>query len=138
MMKDARKRRFDVLVVWKLDRLGRSLKDLITTLHELGALGVDFVSYQDSHIDTSTPAGKLVFHMIGAVAEFERDLIRARVKAGIESARRKGRRLGRPTVDDSIIEEARALRDKGMSWRAISRELCVPEATVRTRIAKDG
>ena len=134
MMKNARKRKFDVLVVWKLDRLGRSLKDLIMTLHELGALGIDFASYSDSFIDTSTPHGKLIFHVIGAVSEFERELIRERVKAGLENARRKGRRLGRPMVDDGIIEEARALRGEGMSFRGIARRLGVPESTVRTRL----
>ena len=81
MLSDARRRRFELLLVWKLDRLSRSLKDLITTLDVLGHLGIDFVSY-DNQLDTSSPSGKLVFNIIGAVAEFERDIIRERVRAG--------------------------------------------------------
>ena len=84
MIEDARKRKFDVLLVWKLDRLGRSLKDLINTLDELGALGIDFISYENQ-LDTSTPTGKVVFHVIGAVAEFEKNNIRERVRAGLEN-----------------------------------------------------
>jgi DNA invertase Pin-like site-specific DNA recombinase len=80
MMYEARKRRFDVLLVWKLDRLSRSLKDLINTLDEFGSLGIHFISY-DNNLDTTTPTGKLVFQIIGAVAEFEKDIIRERVRA---------------------------------------------------------
>ena len=95
MMEQGRKRKFNVLLVWKLDRLSRSLKDLINTLDELGSLGIDFVSY-DNNLDTSTPTGKLVFQIVGAVAEFEKDIIKERVIAGLANARRKGKRLGRP------------------------------------------
>ena len=90
MLAEAHKKKFDCLLVWKLDQLGRSLRDLITTLDELGHLGIDFISYENQ-LDTSTPTGKLVFHVIGAVAEFERDIIRERVVAGLANARRKGR-----------------------------------------------
>ena len=100
MLADARHRRFDLLLVWKLDRLSRSLKDLITTLDELGHLGIDFVSY-DNQLDTSSPSGKLVFNIIGAVAEFERDIIRERVRAGLANARLKGKKLGRPHIPKS-------------------------------------
>ena len=93
MLNDARRRQFDLLIVWKLDRLSRSLKDLITTLDELGHLGIDFISY-DNQLDTSSPSGKLVFNIIGAVAEFERDIIRERVRAGLANARRNGKKLG--------------------------------------------
>jgi DNA invertase Pin-like site-specific DNA recombinase len=75
MMNEAKKRKFDILLVWKLDRLSRSLKDLINTLDELGSLGIDFISYENN-LDTSTPTGKLVFQIIGAVAEFEKDIIK--------------------------------------------------------------
>ena len=78
MMEAARKRKFNILLVWKLDRLSRSLKDLINTLDTLGACGVDFISY-DNSLDTSTPTGKLVFQIVGAVAEFEKDIIKERV-----------------------------------------------------------
>ena len=113
MLAEARKKKFDCLLVWKLDRLGRSLRDLITTLDELGHLGIDFISYENQ-LDTSTPTGKLTFHVIGAVAEFERDIIRERVRAGLANARRKGKRLGRPPVSTATITKARTLRAQGL------------------------
>ena len=95
LIKDAKRRRFDVLVCWRLDRLGRSLKHLVTLLDELQALGVAFVSLQEG-IDATTPAGKLQMHILAAIAEFERERIRERVLAGLQRARREGKRLGRP------------------------------------------
>ena len=133
MMNEAKKRKFDVLLVWKLDRLSRSMKDLVMVLNELGGLGIDFVSY-DNNLDTSTPTGKLVFHVIGAVAEFEKDIIKERVKAGLENAKRKGKKLGRPGVDDSVIEEAKVLRGQGKSFRTIGKELGISEGVVRRRL----
>ena len=130
MMDEARRRKFDVLLVWKLDRLSRSLKDLIGTLDELGHHGVDFISY-DNKIDTSSPTGKLVFQIIGAVAEFERDIISERVKAGLRNARRKGKRLGRPPVSPVVIEKAKALRSEGLSYRKIGKRLGISEGMAR-------
>ncbi len=130
MLSDAHKRTFDVLIVWKLDRLSRSLKDLITTLETLGSLGIDFISY-DNSLDTSTPTGKLVFHVVGSVAEFERDIIRERVRAGLANARRKGIRLGRPSILAKISGKIHMLKEKGLSNRAIARKVGVGEATVR-------
>jgi DNA invertase Pin-like site-specific DNA recombinase len=95
LLKDARRRRFDVLVVWRLDRLGRNLRHLITLLEDLQALGVAFVSLNEG-IDATTPAGKLQMHILGAIAEFERARIAERVKAGLQRARAQGKRLGRP------------------------------------------
>jgi putative DNA-invertase from lambdoid prophage Rac len=95
LLTDARRRRFDVLVCWRLDRLGRNLKHLITLLEELQALGVAFVSLAEG-IDATTPAGKLQMHILGAIAEFERERIRERVLAGLARARTQGKRLGRP------------------------------------------
>ena len=95
LLADARRRRFDVLVVWRLDRLGRNLKHLITLIEELQALGVSFVSLAEG-IDATTPAGKLQMHILGAIAEFERERIRERVLAGLARARAQGTRLGRP------------------------------------------
>src|SRR5712691_8140495 len=95
LLADARRRRFDVLVCWRLDRLGRNLKHLITLLDELQALGVAFVSLAEG-IDATTPAGKLQMHILGAIAEFERERIRERVLAGLGRARAQGKRLGRP------------------------------------------
>jgi DNA invertase Pin-like site-specific DNA recombinase len=95
LLADAKRRRFDVLVCWRLDRLGRNLKHLITLLDELQVLGVAFVSLAEG-IDATTPAGKLQMHILGAIAEFERERIRERVLAGLQRARTQGTRLGRP------------------------------------------
>ena len=97
LIEAARKRQIDVVLVWKLDRFGRSLKQLVNALEELSSLGIGFISYQDN-LDLTTPQGRLMFHIIGAMAEFERELIRERVKAGIENARRKGKKIGRKPV----------------------------------------
>lgn len=113
MINQARKRKFEILLFWKLDRLSRSLKDLINTLYELGHLGVDFISY-DNNLDTSTPTGKLVFQIVGAVAEFEKDIIRERVKAGLENAKRKGKRLGRPPISqEQPFKKRKPFEQKG-------------------------
>ena len=130
MLDEARRRKFDVLLVWKLDRLSRSLKDLIGTLDELGHLEIDFISY-DNKIDTSSPTGKLVFQVIGAVAEFERNIISERVKAGLRNAQRNGKRLGRPPVPPMTIEKAKALRSEGLSYRKIGKRLGISEGMVR-------
>src|SRR5216683_6053656 len=95
LVKDAKRRKFDVLVCWRLDRLGRNLKHLITLLEDLHALGVAFVSLAEG-IDATTSAGKLQLHILGAIAEFERARIAERVKAGLQRARSQGTRLGRP------------------------------------------
>jgi len=95
LMADAHQRRFDAILVWKLDRFGRSLRHLVNALAELEALGVAFVSLRDN-LDLTTPAGRLMFQIIGAMAEFERSLIVERVKAGMRNARAKGKRIGRP------------------------------------------
>jgi DNA invertase Pin-like site-specific DNA recombinase len=103
MLTDARRRRFDVVVCWRLDRLGRNLKHLITLLEELQALGVAFVSLAEG-IDATTPAGKLQMHILGAIAEFERERIRERVLAGLQRARAQGKRLGRPRTRPALID----------------------------------
>lgn len=95
MLADAKRRRFDAIVVWRLDRLGRNLKHLITLIDEMTALGVAFISLGEG-IDATTPAGKLQLHILGAIAEFERARIRERVMAGLARARAQGKRLGRP------------------------------------------
>jgi len=101
LVTDARRRRFDALVCWRLDRLGRNLKHLITLLDELQALGIAFVSLAEG-IDATTPAGKLQMHILGAIAEFERERIRERVLAGLQRARTQGKRLGRPQVHPPV------------------------------------
>src|SRR3989442_1398256 len=95
LIRDAKRRKCDVLVCWRLDRLGRNLKHLITLLDDLQALGVGFVSLAEG-IDATTPAGKLQMHILGAIAEFERARIQERVLAGLQRARTQGKRLGRP------------------------------------------
>lgn len=129
MMADARKQRFKVLLIWKLDRLGRSLKDLVNTIDDLGKLGIEFISYQDN-LDTSSPSGKLLYHIMGAVAEFERELICERVRAGVQNARAKGKRLGRPGLDLDP-EEIAAKKGSGLSNRALAKEYKISEKTIR-------
>jgi DNA invertase Pin-like site-specific DNA recombinase len=117
LLADAKRRKFDVLVCWRLDRLGRSLKHLIALLDELQSLGVAFVSLAEG-IDATTPAGKLQMHILGAIAEFERGRIVERVNAGIARARAQGKKLGRPrvtvplerlaTVQEMSVEEGAA------------------------------
>ncbi len=136
MMEAARKRRFDMLLVWKLDRLSRSLKDLINTIDELGSSGIDFISY-DNNLDTSTPTGKLVFQIVGAVAEFEKDIIRERVVAGLAAARNKGKQLGRPPIHRDAYDKAVKMRSEGLSFRKIGKALGIDEGTIRKRIKKE-
>lgn len=123
LMSDAKRRRFGAMLVWKLDRFGRSLRHLVNALAELEALGVAFVSLRDN-LDLSTPSGRLMFQIIGAMAEFERALTVERVKAGLQHARSKGRRLGRPRRELDL-SRIRHMRDVGLSWRAIGQELGV-------------
>ena len=130
LMEDARKRRIDGILVWKLDRFGRSLKSLVTTLEELRALGIQFVSYTEN-LDFSTPAGRAMANLIGVFAEFERDLIRERVKAGIQNAKSKGVRVGRrPLIDKKLLGTVRDMKGKGMSIRGISKELGLSKSLV--------
>ena len=117
LMADAHRRRFDAVVVWRFDRFARSVSHLLRALENFKALGIEFVSLSEQ-VDTSTPTGKMVFTVLGAVAELERSLIAERVKAGLRNARAKGKRLGRPRV---AVDAARigALRAHGRSWREI-------------------
>ena len=135
MMIAAQRREFEILTVWKFDRLSRSLKDLVTTLEELDSLGIDFMSHEN-HLDTSTPSGKLVFQVIAAVAEFERDIIRERVRAGLANARRNGKRLGRPSILAKVSQKIHILKVNGLSNRAIADRVGVGEATVRRALKK--
>ena len=100
MLAAARRRDLDVIVIAKLDRLARSVRHLVNVAEELQALGVDLV-VRDQAIDTSTPTGRLLFHVLGSIAEFERDLIRERTQAGLELARKRGKRFGRPLATDA-------------------------------------
>ncbi len=133
LMKDARKRLFGVVLVWKFDRFARSLKHLIESLDEFSALGIDFVSYTEG-VDTTTPTGQLLFHIVGAVAQFERDLIVERVRAGMAHARSQGKHIGRPPAKVDI-EAVRNLRSQGKSLRNIAMALGVPVSRVRRALA---
>jgi DNA invertase Pin-like site-specific DNA recombinase len=129
LMADAHRRRVDVVAVWKFDRMARSDSHLLLVLETFGALGIHFVSLSEA-IDTATPAGKMVFTVLGAVAELERSLIVERVKAGLRNARAKGKRLGRPKVS---VDSARIvmLRNAGRSWSEIAQETGWTKGTVQ-------
>ena len=116
LLADARRRRFDVLVVWRLDRLGRNLKHLITLLDDVQALGIAFVSLAEG-IDATTPAGRLQLHILGAIAEFERGRIRERVMAGLARARAQGKRLGRPRTHPTVVNvPGGSVRSAAAAW----------------------
>jgi DNA invertase Pin-like site-specific DNA recombinase len=127
LMADAHRRRFDAVVVWKFDRFARSVSHLLRALESFKAQGIEFVSFSEQ-LDTSTPAGKLVFTVLGAVAELERSLIVERVKAGLRNARAKGKKLGRPRVYPDQHRIA-TLRAEGLSWAKIAERLGVGEGT---------
>jgi DNA invertase Pin-like site-specific DNA recombinase len=129
LMADAHRRRFDAVVVWRFDRFARSVSHLLRALETFKALGIEFVSLSEQ-VDTSTPTGKMVFTVLGAVAELERSLIAERVKAGLRNARAKGKRLGRPRV---IVDAARIanLRAHGRSWREITPEMAVSKGSAQ-------
>jgi DNA invertase Pin-like site-specific DNA recombinase len=129
LMADAHKRKFDVVCVWKFDRFARSVSHLLRALETFQALGIEFVSLSEQ-LDTSTPTGKMVFTVLGAVAELERSLIAERVRAGLRNAKAKGKRLGRPR---KLVDAAKiaSLRAQGRSWRAIARQLGMSARSAR-------
>jgi DNA invertase Pin-like site-specific DNA recombinase len=133
LLEDVRKRKIDCIAVWRLDRFGRSLKHLINTLDELRSLGVMFVSYSEN-LDFSTSTGQLLFHLLGAFAEFERNLIKERVKAGIANAKAKGIKIGRPKVYVDT-DELLSLRAKGYSIRAIAKKIKISPSLVHKTLS---
>jgi len=134
LMADAKRGKFDVVVVWKFDRFARSTRFLLESLELFNSLGIDFVSLRES-IDTSTATGKMVFTVIGAVSELERSNIRERVIAGQRAAKRRGVRFGRPQVRVDI-HEVQALRNEGKSWREIALAMGTSEDTLLRRMQK--
>ena len=133
LMADAHKRRFDAVCVWRFDRFARSVSHLLRALETFKSLGIDFVSFSEQ-MDTSTPAGKMVFTVLGAVAELERSLIVERVRAGLRNARAKGKRLGRPRVAVDVARIAR-LHAQGRSIREIAEELGYSRSLVHKTLA---
>jgi len=127
LVADARRRKVDTVVVWRLDRLGRSLKHLVTLLDDLQALGVGFVSLGEG-IDLQTPAGRLQLHILAALSEFERCRIAERVQAGLARARSQGKRLGRPYVD---VPRERLRAVEGLSVEAAAAQLGVSRSTLK-------
>jgi DNA invertase Pin-like site-specific DNA recombinase len=124
-----RKRGVDAVIVYRYDRFARSLRQLVNALEEFRALGIDFVSLHEG-VDTSTPNGRLVFGIFATIAEFERELIRDRVRSGLAAAKAKGKRLGRPRVTVDAAEIAR-LRAGGDSWSTVGKKMGLGEGTVR-------
>ncbi|MBC8457582.1 MAG: recombinase family protein [Deltaproteobacteria bacterium] len=136
LMDSARKRLFDVVLVWRFDRFARSTKHLVDALHEFRSLGINFISYQEA-IDTSSPMGEAMYVIIGAMAKLERDIIVERVKAGMRKAKEQGKRIGRPkaVVDVSKII---SLREQGLSLQAISERVKYQDSKGRMRNVSKG
>lgn len=137
MMQDARVGKIDIIAVWKLDRLGRSVANLLAIAESLNAWGVGLVSVRDAHVDSTTPSGRFTLLILSAVAELERGPIE-RVIAGIRRAQAAGKHCGRPrreTADKALVA-AKALLDQGWSWRAVAEATGIPKDTLRRRLAE--
>ncbi len=135
LLADARRGKFDVLAVWKIDRLGRSVAHLLNVLTELQTLGIQFVSLQEA-IDTATPAGRMVFTFLGAVAEFERAIISERVKAGMKAAQSRGKHVGRPSAQLDM-NRAIQLKSEGLTVRKIAVQLGVSRSTISRYLSQN-
>lgn len=135
LMKDARRRRFDAVVVWRFDRFARSVSHLLKALGEFQALGIEFISLTES-VDTSTPMGRMVFTILAAVGELERETIRERVVAGMKVARRKGIHCGRPRrlVDAGKV---RRMREDGETWEKIAERVGAPRSVCQRALAAE-
>lgn len=128
LMDDARKRKFDAVVVYRFDRFARSSRHLIQALEEFKAMGIGFISYSEN-IDTSSPLGKAIFVIVGAMAELERNIIVERVKSGLKNAKAKGKKLGRP-CNTYQLKDVLTLKQEGRSTRAIAQTLGISNVTV--------
>ena len=130
LIKGAIKKDFDTILVWSVDRLGRSLQDLVSFLNEIHSVDCDLYIHQ-SGVDTSTPAGKMMFQMCGVFAEFERGMIRERVKSGQDRAKSQGKHIGRPSnLNDGLVHSVKYMRDQGVGIRKIARDLKIGVSTV--------
>jgi DNA invertase Pin-like site-specific DNA recombinase len=134
LMADAHRRKFDVVVVWSFDRMARSVSHLLRVLETFNSLGIAFVSLREQ-IDTSTPAGKMIFTVLGAVAELERSLIAERVRAGLRNAKAKGKQLGRPRVAADELTVAR-LRAQGASWATVCKTTGLSKGTAQRALQR--
>jgi DNA invertase Pin-like site-specific DNA recombinase len=130
LIEAARRREVDVVLVWRLDRWGRSVTDLLATLQELEHLGVGFVSLTEA-LDLTTPAGRAMAALLAVFAEFEREVLRERVRAGLAHARQNGKRLGRPVTAALQADQVRKLRRAGISKSEIARQLNIGRTSVR-------
>jgi len=137
LLKGAVRREFDLVAAWSVDRLGRSLQDLIGFLQELHGAGVDLYLHQQA-VDTTTPGGKAMFQMMGVFAEFERSMISERVKAGLARTKAKGTKLGRPRTSPKTEAQIMKLRSKGMGILKIGKELGVGTGTVQRVVGQSG
>ncbi|MFB3143230.1 MAG: recombinase family protein [Candidatus Methylomirabilales bacterium] len=128
LLTDAHKGAFAGILVWRLDRLGRSLRHLVTVVEDLLARGIDVISATEPHMDSTTPTGRLLRNIFASVAEYEREMIRERVMAGLRKAKASGKRIGRPkaVLNRLRIEQ---LRGEGLSWREIARKMDLPKST---------
>ena len=132
LLADAKRRKFDAVLVYRYDRFARSLRQLVTALCEFEALGIQFVSVHEG-VDTSTPNGRLVFGIFASIAEFERELIRTRVKSGMAAAKARGQHMGRPKVQVQA-QEIVLLRTRGLSWAAISKQTGIARTTLQRAV----
>ena len=135
LLKGAVRREFDLVAAWSVDRLGRSLQDLIGFLQELHGSGVDLYLHQQA-LDTTTPGGKAMFQMMGVFAEFERSMISERVKSGLARAKSNGKTLGRPKVSAEVEDQIRELRSEGKGILSIAKELGIGTSTVQRVVAQ--
>jgi DNA invertase Pin-like site-specific DNA recombinase len=133
LMVACRKRQVDAVVVYRYDRFARSLRQLVNALEEFRCLGVDFISIHEG-VDTTTPSGRLMFHLFASIAEFERELIRDRVRSGLAAAKAKGKQLGRPKVPVDVARIA-FLRRQGRSWSQITRETGISKGTAQRALS---
>ena len=130
LIKGATRKEFDIILAWSVDRLGRSLTDLLSFLNEIQSVGCDLYLHQQG-LDTSTPAGKMMFQMCGVFAEFERGMIRERVIAGQNRAKAQGKHIGRPSnLNEGLIQSIKYMRSQGLGIRRIAKELKVGVGTI--------
>ena len=128
LMTDARKRKFDTVLVWRFDRFARSTKHLVTSLEEFQHLGIAFVSFHEN-VDTNSPVGKVLFTIISAIAELERDIIAERIRGGLRRAKAMGKKIGRPSLrNPQQVEAVRQMRIEGKSYQAIAKALGVSKS----------